>query len=99
MAPKLESLWRDVRGPQWVLDPNLLRAKGRLVKSRIRNEMDGVWQERGSWRQDLDLREIQPRQRCRVCHEEGHNHRKCPNSHGASTSGSRGALTSSSATN
>ena len=78
-----------------MLDPNLLRAKGRLVKSRIRNEMDGVWQERGSWRQDLDLREIQSRQRCKVCHEEGHNRRRCPNSCGALTSSSCGALTSS----
>ena len=68
-------------------DPNLLRAKGRLVKSRIRNEMDGVRRELGSQREDLDLMEIQPRQRCGVCHEEGHNLKKCPNSCGAFTSG------------
>ena len=42
VVPKSESLWRDVRGPQWVLDPQLLRAKGHPVKSRIRNEMDEV---------------------------------------------------------
>ena len=82
-----------------MLDSNLLRAKGRLVKSRIRNEMDGVWQERGSWRQDLDLRGIQSRQQCGLCHEEGYNRRRCPNSRGASTSDSCGALTSSSAIN
>ena len=45
-----------------MLDPNLLRTKCRPVKSRIRNEMDGVRRERGSQREDLDLREIQPRQ-------------------------------------
>ena len=42
VVPKSESLWRDVDGPKWVLDPDLLQAKGRPVKSRIRNEMDGV---------------------------------------------------------
>ena len=62
VMPKSESLWRDVCGPWWVLDPNLLRAKCRPVKSRIRNEMDGVRRERGSQREDLDLREIQLRQ-------------------------------------
>ena len=41
VVPKSESLWRDVSGPRWVPDPNLLRAKGRPIKSRIRNEMDG----------------------------------------------------------
>ena len=63
-------------------DLALLQAKGHPVKSRTRNEMDGVRQERGSQREDSDLREIQPRQRCRVCHEEGHNRKRCPNSHG-----------------
>ena len=41
VVPKLELLWRDVSEPRWVPDLNLLRAKGRPVKSRIRNEMDG----------------------------------------------------------
>ena len=36
------------------------------MKSRIRNEMDGVRRERGSRREDLDLREIQLRQQCGV---------------------------------
>ena len=80
-------------------DSQLLRAKGRPMKSRIKNEMDGVRREWGSWREDPDLREIQPRQRCGVCHEEGHNRRRCPNSRGASTSGSHGVSTSGSATN
>ncbi|XP_030939772.1 uncharacterized protein LOC115990347 [Quercus lobata] len=88
VVPKSESLWTDVRGPRWVPDPRLLRAKGRPTMSRIRNEMDGVRRERGSRREDPELREIQPRQRCGVCHQEGHNRRCCPNSHGASTSGS-----------
>ena len=88
VVPKSESLWRDVHGPRWVPNPQLLWAKGRPMMSRIRNEMDGVRREWGSRREDLDLRKIQPRQRCGVCHQEGHNHRSCPNSHGASTSGS-----------
>ena len=29
-------------GPKWLPNLALLRAKGQLVKSRIRNEMDGV---------------------------------------------------------
>ena len=62
VVPKSESLWRDVRGPRWVPYPQLLRAKGRPMMSRIRNEMDGVRRERGSRREDPDLREIQPRQ-------------------------------------
>ena len=62
VVPKSELLWRDIRGPRWVPDPQLLQAKGHPVKSRIRNEMDGVWREWGSRREDSDLREIQPRQ-------------------------------------
>ena len=46
VVPKLESEWRDVYGPRWVPDPLLLRGIGRPVKSRIRNEMDGVRRER-----------------------------------------------------
>ena len=88
VVPKSESLWRDVHGPRWVPDSQLLQAKGRPTKSRIRNEMDGVRRERGSRREDPDLREIQLRQRWRVCHQEGHNRRSCPNSRRASTSGS-----------
>ena len=88
MVPSSESLWRDIHGPRWVPDLQLLRAKGRLVKLRLRNEMDGVRRERGSRREYLDLREIQPRQRFWVCHQEGYNRRSCPNSLGASTSGS-----------
>ena len=42
VVPKSKSLWRDIGGPWWVPNPNLLWAKGCLVKSRIRNEMDGV---------------------------------------------------------
>ena len=87
VVPKSKSLWRDDHGPRWMLDPQLLRAKGRLVKSRIRNEMDGVRREQGSRREDPNLREIQSRQRCRVCHQERHNRRSCPNFRGALTSG------------
>ena len=94
VVPKSKSLWMDDHGPRWMPDPQLLRAKGRPVKSRIRNEMDRVRRERGSRREDPDLRKIQSRQRCGMCHEEGHNCRRCPNSYGASTSDSRGASTS-----
>ena len=62
VVPKLESLWRDICEPRWVPDPSLLQAKGHLVKSRIRNEMDGVRRELRSWREDSNLREIQSRQ-------------------------------------
>ena len=86
VVPKSESLWREVSDPRWVPDPNLLQAKSQPVKSRIRNEMDGVWREPGSRREESDLRDFQPRQRCKVCHEEGHYCRRCPNSRRASTS-------------
>ena len=86
VVPKSESLWRDVDGPKWVLDPNLLRGKGRPMASRIRNEMDGVRRELGSRRPDSDLSEIQQKQSCGLCHQHGHNRRRCPLSHGALTS-------------
>ncbi|XP_030923162.1 uncharacterized protein LOC115950052 [Quercus lobata] len=86
VVPKSELLWRDVDGPKWVPDPNLLRGKGQLVASRIRNEMDGVRREPGSRRPDSDLREIQQKQSCELCHQHGHNRRRCPLSRGVSTS-------------
>ena len=73
-------------GPKWVPDPDLLGAKGRLVKSRIQNEMDGVRREPRSWRPDFDLREIQQKQSCGLCHQHVHNCRRCLLSRGASTS-------------
>ncbi|XP_065626133.1 uncharacterized protein LOC136066181 [Quercus suber] len=89
VIPKSQSLWRDPMGPKWLPNPALLRAKGRPVKSRIRNEMDGVRnKDQGSrWRrEDADLIESQPKQTCGLCHASGHNRRKCPQSRGASTS-------------
>ena len=86
VVPKSDSLWRDVDGPKWVPDPKLLRGKGRPVASRIRNEMDGVRLEPGSRRPDSDLREIQQKQSCGLCHQHEHNRRRCPLSRGASTS-------------
>ena len=51
-------------GPKWLPNPALLWAKGRPMKSRIRNKMDGVRnkdQEPG-WRwEDADLIESQPK--------------------------------------
>ncbi|XP_030936269.1 uncharacterized protein LOC115961425 [Quercus lobata] len=88
--PKLESLWRDSIGPKWLLNPALLQAKGRPVKSRIRNEIDRVRnkdRELGRRREDADLIESQPKQICGLCHASEHNRRKCPQSRGASTSG------------
>ncbi|XP_065629548.1 uncharacterized protein LOC136067505 [Quercus suber] len=87
VVPMSDTLWRDVDGPKWVPDPNLLRGKGRPVASRIRNEMDGVRREPGTRRPDSDLREIQQKQSCGLCHQHGHNRRRCPLSRGASTSG------------
>ena len=86
VVPKSESLWRDVDGLKWVPDPDLLRAKSRPVKFRIRNEIDGVRREPGSWRPDSDLREIQQKQSCGLCHQHGYNCRRCPLSRGALTS-------------
>ena len=90
MVPKSQSLWRDPMGPKWLPNLALLRAKGRPVKSRIRNEMDGVRnkdREPGWRREDVDLIESQPKQTCGLCHTSGHNCIKCPQSRGASTSG------------
>ena len=42
VVPKSQSLWSDPMGPKWLPNPALLPAKGRPVKSRIRNEMDEV---------------------------------------------------------
>ena len=66
------------------------RGKGQPVKSRIRNEMDGVRNKdrKPRWRrEDADLIESQPKQTYGLCHASEHNRRKCPQSRGASTSG------------
>nr|XP_023898745.1 uncharacterized protein LOC112010632 [Quercus suber] len=80
VVPKSQSLWRDHIRPKWLPNPALLRAKGRPVKSRIRNEMDGVRnkdRELG-WRvEDADLIESQPKQTCGLCHASRHNRKKC----------------------
>ena len=63
-VPKSESLWRDPMGPKWLPNPALLWAKGRPVKSRIRNEMDGMRnkdREPGWQREDANLIESQPK--------------------------------------
>ncbi|KAL0001081.1 hypothetical protein SO802_014862 [Lithocarpus litseifolius] len=90
VVSKSQSLWREPMGPKWLPNPALVRGKGRPVKSRIRNEMDGVRNKdrAPSWqREDADLIESQPKQTCGLCHASGHNRRKCPQSLGASTSG------------
>ncbi|KAK9996574.1 hypothetical protein SO802_021260 [Lithocarpus litseifolius] len=90
VVPKSQSLWREPIGPKWLPNPALVRGKGRPVKSRIRNEMDGVRNKDrvpGWRREDADLIESQPKQTCGLCHASGHNRRKCPQSLGASTSG------------
>ena len=71
-VPKDKSLWWEATGLKLYPDPEMLRDKGRLMSTRIRNEMD--------WR------ESQPKPKCGVCHEECHNHRRCPNVIRASTS-------------
>ncbi|KAK9996618.1 hypothetical protein SO802_021304 [Lithocarpus litseifolius] len=66
-------------------DPDT-RVKSRLVKSRIRNEMDGVKnkdREPGKRREDADLIKNQPKQTCGLFHASGHNRRKCLEPRGA----------------
>ncbi|KAK9982949.1 hypothetical protein SO802_032474 [Lithocarpus litseifolius] len=58
VVPKLQSLWRDSMGPKWLPNLALMRGKGQPMKSRIRNEMDGVRnkdREPGWRREDADL--------------------------------------------
>ena len=89
VVPKSQSLWKDPMGPKWLPNSAFLRAKGRPVKSRIRNKMNGVRnkdRESAWWREDADLIKSQPKQTCGLCHASGHNRRKCPQSRGASTS-------------
>ena len=71
-VPKDKLLWWEVASSKLYPDPEMLRDKGRPMLTRIRNEMD--------WR------ESQPKPKCGVCHEEGHNSRRCPNVIRASTS-------------
>ena len=71
-VPKDKSLWREVSDPKLYPNPKMLQDKGRPMSTRIRNEMD--------WR------ESQPKSKYGVCHEEGHNHRRCLNVIHASTS-------------
>ena len=55
-------------------NPRLIREKGRPKSTRIRNEMDdddrelptSLWIENG------------PKSKCGLCHQEGHNRRRCP---------------------
>uniref|UniRef100_A0A2N9EMB2 SWIM-type domain-containing protein n=1 Tax=Fagus sylvatica TaxID=28930 RepID=A0A2N9EMB2_FAGSY len=69
----------SVDGPRLIPDLAQKRGRGRPKATRIRNEMD--WTERQSGRPS-----------CRICREEGHNRRRCPNANPTSTSGSgRGA--------
>jgi hypothetical protein len=70
---KDEPYWQPIEGPTLRPDPTMLRRKGRPKSTRIRNEMD--------WREN------QPKPRCGICQEEGHNRRTCPNVRSGSTSG------------
>jgi hypothetical protein len=65
--------WQPIEGPTLRPDPTMLRQKGQPKSIRIRNGMD--------WREN------QPKPRCGICQEEGHNHRTCPNVNMGSTSG------------
>nr|POE69063.1 hypothetical protein CFP56_78762 [Quercus suber] len=63
-------------------NPQLIREKGRPKSTRIRNEMDdedrklptSLWIENG------------PKSKCGLCHQEGHNRRRCPTRNVESTS-------------
>jgi hypothetical protein len=50
----------------------MTRQRGRVKSTRLRNEMD--------WREN------QAKPKCGLCHQEGHNRRKCPNVNQASSS-------------
>ncbi|XP_061341464.1 uncharacterized protein LOC133287801 [Gastrolobium bilobum] len=53
-------------GPVVIPDKNMLRAKGRLKSTRIRNEMD-------------EVETITSRRLCGLCKQHRHNRRSCPN--------------------
>ena len=65
-----------------MLNPRLICEKGRPKSTRIHNEMDdndrelptSLWVENG------------PKSKCGLCHQEGHNHRRCPTRNVESTS-------------
>ncbi|XP_057969477.1 uncharacterized protein LOC131158629 [Malania oleifera] len=59
-----EQYWKDLIAPKLYGNRNLLRQKGCPKSSRLRNEMD--------------VREGSRRMRCGFCHEEAHNHNRCP---------------------
>ena len=67
--------WRNVESPRLIPNPAQKRGRGRLKATRIRNEMDWIEHQSGL-------------PSCRICHEEGHNRRRCPNANPTSTNGS-----------
>ena len=75
--------WQEPQERRVVMpNPRLIREKGRPKSTRIRNEMDdndrelptSLWIKNG------------PKSKCGLCHQEGHNHRRCPTRNVESTS-------------
>ena len=63
-------------------NPLLIREKGRPKSTRIYNEMDDDDREFPTFL----LIENGPKSKCGLCHQEGHNRRKCPTRNAESTS-------------
>ena len=63
-------------------NPRLICEKGQPKSTRIRNEMDDDDREFPTFL----LIENGPKSKCGLCHQEGHNRRKCPTRNAESTS-------------
>ncbi|KAK4595209.1 hypothetical protein RGQ29_013583 [Quercus rubra] len=76
--------WSDPEETRRVLpNPRLIRAKGRPVSTRIRNEMD----EGGNRPRTTPWKEGGRKVQCGLCDQEGHNRRTCPKRNEVPTSG------------
>ncbi|XP_075633689.1 uncharacterized protein LOC142606185 [Castanea sativa] len=76
--------WPDPEETRRVLpNPQLIREKGRLVSTRIRNEMD----EGGKRPRTTPWKEGGRKVQCGLCNQEGHNRRTCPKRNEAPASG------------
>ena len=76
--------WPDPEETRRVLpNPRLIRAKGRPVSTRIRNEMD----EGGNRPRTTPWKEGGRKVQCGLCDQEGHNRRTCPKRNEVPTTG------------
>ena len=76
--------WPDPKETRRVLlNPQLIREKGRFVSTQIRNEMD----EGGKRPRTTPWKEGGRKVQCGLCDQEGHNQRTCPKRNEVPTSG------------